>query len=72
MLENNTILEIDVKQQYDSTMDSVNIVNGVKPDYMIDSEWIDQIARNKEHIKLMILKEFWTNEDLTPFHDAVK
>ena len=58
-------------QQYLSTMDSVNLINGDKPMMMDDIEWADCIKRNKEHIKIMLAKDFWTDEDLTPFEKAV-
>ena len=58
-------------QQYLSTMDSVNLINGDKPMIMDDIEWADCIKRNKEHIKIMLAKDFWTDEDLTPFEKAV-
>ena len=66
------MLEITPVQQYASTMDSVNLINGVKPEMMTDLEWADTIKRNKEHIEIMLAKDFWTDEDLTPFKDAVK
>ena len=65
------MLEITPAQQYASTMDSVNLINGVKPELMTDLEWADTIKRNKEHIEIMLAKDFWTTEDLTPFKDAV-
>ena len=65
------MLEIDPAQQYASTMDSVNLINGDKPEMMTDADWADAIARNKEHIAIMLKKDFWTDEDLTPFEDAV-
>ena len=66
------MLEITPAQQYSSTMDSVNLINGTKPAMMSDAEWIDCVKRNKEHVKIMLAKDFWTDEDLTPFTDAVK
>ena len=66
------MLEITPAQQYASTMDSVNLIRGAKPEMMDDSEWADTIKRNKEHIEIMLAKDFWTTEDLTPFKDAVK
>jgi hypothetical protein len=63
--------EITPAQQYASTMDSVNLINGVKPAMMDAAEWADTIQRNKEHIKIMLAKDFWTTEDLTPFEEAV-
>lgn len=62
---------INPAQQYSSTMDSVNLINGAKPELLSDADWADTIARNKEHIAIMLAKDFWTNEDLTPFEDAI-
>jgi hypothetical protein len=66
------MLEINPAQQYSSTMDSVNLINSEKPELMSDTDWADTIARNKEHIVIMLAKDFWTDEDLTPFEDAIK
>jgi len=66
------MLEITPAQQYSATMDSVNLINNVKPKMMTDIEWADTIKRNKEHIEIMLAKDFWTDEDLTPFKDALK
>jgi hypothetical protein len=51
-------------------MDSVNLLNAGKPEGMEDAEWVDCVARNKEHLKIMLAKDFWTNEDLTPLQQA--
>lgn len=59
-------------KHYSSAMDSVNLINGSKPEFMSDEDWVDCLKRNKEHLKIMLTKEFWTNEDLTPFQDASK
>ena len=68
------ILELtpeQIAQQYASTMDSVNLINGAKPELMSESDWLDTVERNKEHIAIMLAKDFWTTEDLTPFEDAL-
>jgi hypothetical protein len=62
----------DIARHYSSTMDSVNFLNQTKPSYLSDEEWADALKRNKEHIKIMLDKDFWTTEDLTPFEDAIK
>jgi hypothetical protein len=28
------------------------------------------LARNKEHLRIMIAKDYWTTEDLTPLQQA--
>ena len=37
------MLEINTAQQYSATMDSVNLINGVKPSAMSDIDWEDCI-----------------------------
>lgn len=66
------MLEINPAQQYSATMDSVNLINGAKPELLSDADWADTIARNKEHIAIMLAKDFWTDEDLTPFEAVLK
>ena len=55
---------------YKAAMDSVNLINGAKPETMTDADWADCLSRNKEHLKIMIAKDFWTTEDLTPLQQA--
>jgi hypothetical protein len=59
-----------IAQHYKAAMDSVNLINGGKPVFMSDAEWADTLKRNKEHLTLMIAKDFWTTEDLTPLRNA--
>jgi hypothetical protein len=51
-------------------MDSVNLINGGKPDFMTDTDWADCLSRNKEHLKIMLAKDYWTTEDLAPLQAA--
>jgi hypothetical protein len=61
-----------IDRQYNATMDSVRLINGSKPAGIPEEEWSGVIARNKEHIQLMLDKSFWTEQhDLTPFKQAV-
>ena len=60
----------EIAQHYSAAMDSVNLINGTKPEEVSDSDWADTIARNKEHLKIMLTKDFWTTEDLTPLQTA--
>jgi len=59
-----------IAQHYSAAMDSVNLINGGKPEGMTDADWADTLKRNKEHLSIMIAKDFWTNEDLTPLQAA--
>lgn len=60
----------EIARHYSAAMDSVNLINGDKPEGMEDAEWADTIARNKEHLKIMLAKDFWTNENLAPLEAA--
>jgi len=51
-------------------MDSVNLINDGKPTYMTDQDWVDCVKRNKDHLNIMLVKDFWTTEDLTPLRNA--
>jgi hypothetical protein len=59
-----------IAQHYSAAMDSVNLINGGKPENMSDVDWADCLLRNKEHLKIMLAKDYWTNEDLQPLTDA--
>ena len=64
--------EQEVAQSYKSSMDSVDLLNAGKPEDMDDEDWADCKKRNIDHLNIMLAKDFWTNEDLTPFQKAVK
>jgi hypothetical protein len=59
-----------IAKHYSAAMDSVNLINGEKPEGMEDTDWADTIARNKEHLNIMLAKDFWTTEDLAPLQAA--
>jgi hypothetical protein len=61
-----------IAKHYSACMDSVNLINGQKPEKITDEEWSDTIARNKEHLVIMLAKDFWTTENLKPLQDASK
>lgn len=60
----------EVERSYNAAMDSVNLLNAGKPEQMSDEDWADTVARNKEHLKIILAKDFWTTEDLTPLELA--
>ena len=63
-------LEQQIAKHYSACLDSVNLINGGKLERMTDEEWADCIARNKEHLVIMLAKDFWTTEDLTAIRAA--
>ena len=61
-----------IAKHYSAAMDSVNLINAGQPEGMTDADWADCLSRNKEHLKIMLAKDFWTTEDLKPLQDASK
>jgi hypothetical protein len=71
-MENQTPEQI--ARHYSAAMDSVNFINELvagQHDTMTAEEKADAIKRNVDHLKIMVAKDYWTTEDLTPFHNAI-
>ena len=61
----------EVQRHYNAAMYSVNLLNAGKPEEMDQAEWDDTVDRNVEHLKIMVAKDYWTTQDLTPLNDAI-
>ena len=66
----NEITAEQIAQNYSAAMDSVNLINGGQPEGMTDADWADCLSRNKEHLVIMLAKDYWTTENLTPLRTA--
>jgi hypothetical protein len=64
--------EQEVQRSYKAAMDSVNLLNAGQPEDTTDKDWADTVKRNKEHLNIMLAKDFWTTEDLKPLQNAAK
>ena len=60
-----------IARHYSAAMDSVDLLNAGQPEGMDAEDWADTVSRNVEHLKIVVAKDFWTDEDLTPFNDAI-
>jgi hypothetical protein len=67
---NETLTPEQIAKHYSAAMDSVNLINAGKPEGMSDADWADCLSRNKEHLTIMLAKDFWTTEDLAPLQAA--
>ncbi len=65
-----TVTPEQVAKHYSAALDSVALINAGQPEGMTAEDWADTVARNKEHLKIMLAKDFWTTEDLTPLRTA--
>tara|TARA_B110000259_G_C13772301_1_gene305170 strand:- start:348 stop:566 length:219 start_codon:yes stop_codon:yes gene_type:complete len=58
----------EIAQHYSALGDSVDLINeytSSPPDDLSADEVADAISRNKEHLVIMLAKDFWTTEDMT-------
>lgn len=65
-----TLTPEQIARHYSAALDSVNLLNAGQPEGMDDQEWADCVARNKEHLRIMVSKDFWTDQDLSPLQTA--
>jgi hypothetical protein len=68
---NNVITPEEIQRSYDAAMDSVNLLNDGNVQNMSTQEWADCVKRNVDHLEIMVGKDFWLDQDLTPFIDAI-
>ena len=59
-----------IAKHYSAAMDSVNLINAGKPAIMTDADWADCLKRNKDHLIIMLAKDYWTTENLAPLQAA--
>tara|TARA_A100001201_G_C4010555_1_gene177392 strand:- start:125 stop:340 length:216 start_codon:yes stop_codon:yes gene_type:complete len=61
----------EIAQHYTAMGHSVDLINSDKPEDITDEEWTATIERNKEHLRVMVAKDYWTNEDMTAVNAAI-
>jgi|TARA_B100000073_G_scaffold243811_1_gene204482 hypothetical protein len=61
----------EIAKHYSAALDSVNLINDHVAIETLDTEQSDRVARNVEHLELMVAKDFWTTEDLAPLNAAI-
>ena len=59
-----------IAKHYSAAMDSVNLINAGQPEDMTDADWADTLKRNRDHLVIMLAKDFWTTENLAPLQAA--
>jgi len=62
--------EQQIVRHYMAAIDSVNLINAGQPEDMTDEEWAATVERNKEHLRIMLAKDFLTTEDLSAIQAA--
>ena len=61
-----------IAANYAAMLDSVDFINNAtKPITHTDEQWADIIESNKEHLRIMVAKDYWTDEDMTSVNEAI-
>ena len=61
----------EIAQHYSAAMDSVNLINTLMAQDSRTTEEQDRVDRNVDHLEIMVAKDFWTTEDLSPLNNAI-
>ena len=66
-----TLTTEQIAQNYSAALDSVTVITELMALDTRDAEQTATVARNVEHLELMVAKDYWTTEDLAPLNAAI-
>ena len=66
-----TLTAEQIPQNYSAALDSVTLITELMALSSRDAEQTATVARNVEHLELMVAKDYWTSEDLDPLNAAI-
>lgn len=74
-MEDNVKTAEEIAQDYKAMGDSVQLINGIIDGSQMTDESAkdkkDTVSRNVEHLEIMVVKDYWTNEDMTAVNAAI-
>jgi len=67
-----TLTAAEIQAHYDAALDSVTLINDLMALSSRDDEQTATVARNVEHLQIMVAKTYWTDaQDLAPLNAAI-
>jgi len=66
-----TLTAAEIAQHYSAALDSVTVITDLMALSSRDADQTATVARNVEHLQLMVAKTYWTTEDLAPLNAAI-
>jgi len=66
-----TLTAAEIAQHYSAALDSVTVITELMALSARDDDQTATVARNVEHLQLMVAKTYWTTEDLAPLNSAI-
>ena len=61
----------EIASNYSAALDSVTLITELMALSSRDTDQTATVARNVEHLELMVAKTYWTTEDLAPLNAAI-
>ena len=67
-----TLTAEEIQKHYDAALDSVTVITDLMALDSRDDEQTATVARNVEHLQIMVAKDYWTDaQDLAPLNAAI-
>ncbi len=67
-----TLTAEQIQAHYDAALDSVTLINELVALDSLDDRQTATVARNVEHLQIMVAKDYWTAaQDLAPLNAAI-
>ena len=60
-----------IAQHYTAMGESVDLINEIVATGDKDKESLDTISRNVAHLEIMVVKTYWTTEDMSDVNAAI-
>ena len=70
-MEQTELTKEQIARHYAAAMDSVNLINALAEKPSLTEQEQERMKSNKAHLEVMVAKDFWTDENLQPLHDAI-
>ena len=62
----------EIQAHYDAALDSVTLITNLMALDSRDDDQTATVARNVEHLQIMVAKDYWTSDhDLAPLNAAI-
>jgi len=72
MPDQETLTAEEIQKHYDAALDSVTVITDLMALDSRDDEQTATVARNVEHLQIMVAKDYWTDaQDLAPLNAAI-
>ena len=66
-----TLTAEEIQAHYNAALDSVTVITDLMALDSRDDDQTATVARNVEHLQLMVAKDYWTSQDMAPLNAAI-